>query len=162
MKREYTNKSAEISECGKYRWKLVRVWGDHDTPIVFVGLNPSTADGEKDDATIRRVVSFADRAGHQAVIMLNLFAFRVTNPRILESATDPIGEKNDGYLQEYTRAYRTVCAWGSHRSALIRDRARDVLDFLPEPYYCLGKTRDGGPRHPLYVKGATTLTRYQT
>jgi hypothetical protein len=120
-------------------------------------LNPSTADTNTDDPTIRRCVGFARGWGYGGILVVNLFALRATNPRQLRSHTNPVGRGNDRRIAAaVTEMDLVVCAWGSH--PLAARRAETVLRILrrfracPE-IRCLGITKDGAPRHPLYVKG---------
>jgi len=122
-------------------------------------LNPSTADATKDDPTIRRCISFARREKATHLIVLNLFALRSTNPEALKTAEDPIGPDNDKHLQEFLvdDISWKVAAWGSHPFA--KERAKDVTRRFG-PFHCLGKTKDGSPRHPLYVKSDAPLKEW--
>jgi len=147
--------SAIISECGRYRYVLRRKipsivrWV---RPILFVMLNPSTADAELDDPTIRRCKAFAERDGFTQLTVVNLFALRATDPAGLKIDHDPIGPENDRYLQEEILAHGStglvVAAWGAHPFAT--ERAKHVLRM--GVFDCLGKTKAGFPRHPLYIR----------
>jgi hypothetical protein len=142
--------AAVISDCGQYRYALTRWWGDG--PVCgFIMLNPSTADAEKDDPTIRRCVGFARREGCGALLVLNLFAFRATNPRDMADAADPVGPHTDHYLLDLIQNVDgpLIAAWGAHWMA--GERANDVTAMIGRHCVCLGKTKDGSPRHPLYV-----------
>lgn len=152
-------RSAVISPCGLYRYKLERTWhspllGERDRRIVFIGLNPSTADGMQDDPTIRRCINFAKAWGYSGLVMLNLFAFRSTDPKGLLTAADPVGPENDATLMSETVMREVVACWGACGHA---ERIAAVLRHLPANPKCLGKTKDGLPRHPLYVKGDVKL-----
>jgi hypothetical protein len=138
-----------------YRYTLTRTW-DSGPTVAFIGLNPSTADETVDDPTIRRCIGFAKRWGYGTLVMLNLFAFRATDPRVMRAAGDPIGPENNAYIQAVAaEAGDVVAAWGVHGSYLGRDRAvRDLLFWRPS---ALGLTKDGHPRHPLYVRADATL-----
>ena len=156
-------KTAFMSPGKLYRYSLRRQW-DEDLPLlVIVGLNPSTADAEKDDPTIRRCISFAKRDGYGGVVMLNVFAFRATDPKVMADARDPVGPQNAHIVESVVDREDVLCAWGASapsrlepRIAMvlmrIKDRARRVL--------CLGKTNSGAPRHPLYVRGDTPMEDY--
>lgn len=146
----YTYSSAEISDCGKYRYMLWREWGDDpQNKALFIGLNPSTADGESDDPTIRRCVSFAQKFGCDALTMANLFAYRATDSAELSKVEDPVGPDNDKWLRNFgMTATIIVAAWGAFP---VGDRAAEVLEMLPQ-VLCLGKTKSGAPRHPLYLR----------
>jgi hypothetical protein len=149
-------KGAEFSTGRTYRYSLWRVW-DRDKPLVmFIGLNPSTADESKDDPTIRRCIGFAKRWAHGGIVMCNLFAFRATDPKAMKKAADPVGRANDQYLKHWaSRASLRVACWGNHgahlgRAAavckLLQGRSRTGLD-------CFGRTKQGQPKHPLYLPG---------
>lgn len=146
---------ARISECGRYRYALGRVWGDGDA-LCFVMLNPSTADATIDDPTIRRCMGFARREGYGGISVLNLYALRATDPKVMLAASDAIGPQNDAYLrlalaEQTRRGNPVIAAWGVHAHP---SRASAVMSLVPgADWRCLGTTKDGSPRHPLYVKG---------
>ena len=125
----------------------------------MVMLNPSTADAEKDDPTIRRCIAFASRERFGGVEILNLFAFRATAPADLKAAADPIGPDNDRHLRALFARHRTiVAAWGTHGG--YRGRAEAVLGMaagLGVTLTCLGRTAAGYPRHPLYLAGDSPI-----
>ena len=149
---------AVLSRDHAYRWRLTRVLSEFEiTRCLFVMLNPSTADAESNDPTIRRCMGYAARWGYGDLEVVNLFGLRATNPRELLRHRDPIGERNDEYILEGVEgAMETggivVCAWGARGGYLGRDAAVLLLirstGGVP---YCLGLTRDGHPRHPLYM-----------
>lgn len=152
---------AQISKCGLYRYSLTREWGDGPKlPVVM--LNPSTADATKNDPTIRRLAGpggFALREGYAGLIVANLFAFRATDPESMANASDPIGPQNDDVLegmavQAALSGVPVLCAWGAHWMA--PPRAYVVTSLMREAgarLVCLGLTKSGAPRHPLYVEG---------
>lgn len=143
--------SAVLSRCRTYRYELWRQWGV-GPPCVFVGLNPSTADETSDDPTIRKCVAYAKRWGYGSLCMVNLFAFRATQPKDLRTAADPIGPENDATLRRVAKkAGIIIAAWGKHGSYLDRDKA--VLSLLPVMRYYLKLNNDGSPAHPLYLRG---------
>lgn len=151
--------SAILSNCRTYRYALFRVW-DPDRPLtMFVGLNPSTADELTDDPTIRRCVGFARRWGAGGLIMANLYAYRCTDPNELPvDQAIAAGPDNDEYLHLLRdRAGTVVAAWGAHRRTVAQ--AAHCMDLLGG-LSVLGLTRDGHPRHPLYVRGDTVLQRW--
>jgi hypothetical protein len=120
-------------------------------------LNPSTADATKDDPTIRRCVKFAERHKCTKLTVVNLFALRATDPGELLTHPDPIGPLNRLHLEEQVDIHQhglIIAAWGSHPFAKVR--AAQVIESFG-PFMCLGRTKDGSPRHPLYVKGDTPL-----
>lgn len=143
---------------GAWRYRLERAWDDGPA-VAFVMLNPNTADAEHDDPTIRRCVGFARRWGFGRLLVVNLFAWCCPRPSMLREAEDPVGPRNDTHLRRAaTEADRVVVAWGNHGRLLDRDR--EVTETLDGPLYCLGTTRHGCPRHPLYLAADTPLERY--
>ena len=135
-----------------FRYTLWREWDVLNRDYaMFIGLNPSTADETLDDPTIRRCSGFAKSWGYGALCMTNLFAFRATNPRTMMGHTKPVGEENDKWIVRCAReAGIVVAAWGTRGQFMARDK--EVGGLLDE-LHCLGKTKDGSPRHPLYVRG---------
>ncbi len=149
---KYIKSEAEFSPDKKYRYALWRIWDDSKQKVLFICLNPSTADALKDDPTIRRCVGFADNWGYGGLYIANLFAFRATNPRDMKKQNYPIGPKNDDWiLQMVGLCNITIISWGTHGNYL--SRGRKIIDLLkPSQIYCLEKTKDGYPKHPLYLK----------
>lgn len=146
---------AEFSECRTYRYALWRHWDwqGHANCVAFVGLNPSTADETIDDPTIRRCIGFAKAWNFGGLYMLNAYAFRATDPKDMKAASDPIGPGNNEALSYYrTRVSCVIAAWGVHCDPA---RAKEVCDILRRPVYCLGKTKSGAPKHPLYLAANT-------
>lgn len=157
---EYVDAGALI--MGKFRYTLVRRWGDGPS-LLWIMLNPSTANGEQDDPTIRRVVWFTEKFGHHAAVVINLFALRSPSPAHLLTAPDPVGPENDVFLSEQLIEHPiAVCAWGAVHPKL-RWRLTEVKEFLDDhATYCLGKTQKGDPRHPLYLAKTTPLQSWPT
>ena len=150
-------KTAVLSPCGRYRYCLSRTWPTGRGTVLFIMLNPSTADAETDDPTIRRCVAFARRWGFQQLIVGNLFAWRATSPRELRQVGDPIGPENDRHLVEMSvSADAIIVAWGAHGG--YRNRSQHVLGLLGSVEH-LGLTKQGHPRHPLYLRADTVTQR---
>ncbi|MBS1301896.1 DUF1643 domain-containing protein [Loktanella sp. SALINAS62] len=151
-----TLSAAVYSPCESYRYRLTRVWGDAAT-LCFVMLNPSTATERANDPTIARCETRARAAGFGGLRIVNLFAFRATDPRALKRATAPIGPTNDrALLNACAGAGRVVAGWGVHGAH--QDRATQVRALLRDSaisLHTLGLTKHGHPRHPLYVAYAT-------
>ena len=145
-------KGAQFSECRTYRYALWRTWSEGDGHVMFIGLNPSTADETQDDPTIRRCMDFAKRWGFGGVHMLNIFAYRATDPRELKKVSDPIGPYNDEFLKMYLDPPRlNIACWGNHGAFMNRSKA--VIELLDlDNLSCLGTTISGQPKHPLYLK----------
>lgn len=141
-----------FSVCRTYRYAL---WREVDAGrpgyVLFVGLNPSTADEFADDPTVRRCRDFVRRWGYGALCLANLFAYRATRPAALKTARSPVGRGNDHRLARLAAgAAVVVAAWGVHGCFAGRDRA--VTTLLGGRLACLGVTKAGHPRHPLYVR----------
>lgn len=153
--------SAEISLCGQYRYTLTRPpltpYPDRGT-AVFCMLTPSTADATLDDPTIRRCRGFAERWGCNGITVVNLYALRSTDPRGLWDHADPVGPENDYWLWRAARDCGTVvCAWGANARI---DRVREVVALFRKAgadLRCLGQTKAGAPRHPLYIRADQPL-----
>jgi len=148
-------RAATLSSCRQYRYSLTRSWDSALPTILFVGLNPSTADSTQDDPTVRRCIGFARDWGYGTMMLANLFALRSTDPAHLWTASDPIGPDNDEWIRHLADSTAmVVAAWGAHGG--FRDRDRHVLAMLPS-VHCLGRTQAGQPRHPLYLSRLTLL-----
>ncbi len=144
-------KAAILSACGQYRYRLERQWNGNKAKIAFLMLNPSTADAEQDDPTIRRCIGFAKSWGFGGLIVGNIFALRSTDPKALYDHPDPIGPDNDQHILAIAKSARKiVCAWGTHGA--LHDRGRQVAERLEFfDLVALKVTADGQPGHPLYL-----------
>ncbi|GAA4328407.1 DUF1643 domain-containing protein [Flaviaesturariibacter amylovorans] len=152
-------RSADFSPCGQYRYRLQRIW-DRSRPIIaFMGLNPSTANAETDDPTIRRVIGFAKREGYGGVSMYNLFNVVSPDPKVLLTHPDPLGPDGWKWLAVVSLYPKVVLCWGAFPEA--KERAAEVLQVLtPGALYCLGKTAAGHPKHPLYLPSDSPLIKF--
>lgn len=147
---------------GRYRYALWRAWSADYPRIAFIMLNPSTADEQRNDPTIRRCIGFARAWQFGSLEVVNLFAYRVTNARELLKVDDPVGEENNRFLiQAIEQCSTVVVGWGTRGALLGRDRQVMELLACRENVYCLGLTKNGQPRHPLYVKGDTDLVLFR-
>ncbi len=146
--------SAVLSDDGAYRYYLSRVWEDSAEKLVFVMLNPSTADAEADDPTIRKCIGFARRFGFGGIEVVNLFAYRATKPEALRDPdADPVGPDNDHYLRNVCRNRFVVCAWGA-LGRVYYARVQEVLRLLEDVSavaVSLALTKHGHPQHPLML-----------
>jgi hypothetical protein len=150
-------RGATLSPCGTYRYELTRRWADGDDIVTWIMLNPSTADADIDDPTVRRCIDFSIRWGCAGLVVRNLFALRATDPRQLAKHPAPVGPDNDKYLAKPTTG-ATIAAWGTSGGHLAHARAAAVLELLRAGStwpLCVALTDGGAPRHPLYVAGAT-------
>lgn len=153
--------SAIISPCGAYRYSLSRPLQDilgGKPPAVFLMLNPSTADASLDDPTIRRCRSFARSWACNGFLVVNLYALRSPDPSALWQHSDPVGPDNDRHILEaLADSPDVVCAWGTNAKAGRVTAVRAMLSGAGARLWCLGSTKDGSPRHPLYVAGTQPL-----
>ena len=150
----FTHKTARISQCGTYRYELRRVWDEDRDMCGFIMLNPSTADAEFDDPTIRRCIRFADSWEYGGLLVLNLFALRATDPDELKKHSDPIGPENHRLGEAVKDLPMVIAAWGTHGSLMQRGSkvAREVVTQRSDGLlHCIAKTMKGHPRHPLYL-----------
>lgn len=159
--------SALISKCGRYRYFLTRGWGDGGE-CTFIMLNPSVADAEEDDPTIRRCIGFARRSGYGSLRVVNLFALRATKPDELRLADDPVGPSNDEHIVTALGADLVIAAWGAHGGLHGRDQqVIDIFKFVMRAnpkftVHCLGHTQSGQPKHPLYLAKNSPLKVFWT
>jgi hypothetical protein len=157
-----TTSAARFSADQRYRYNLTRIWDGQQPALVVVGLNPSTADANIDDQTIRRCLGFAKREKLGGLVMLNLFALRSTDPKAMLRDEEPVGPENDVWIQHAVDVNRAlgstfVAGWGVHGSHLHRDEA--LRRLIPE-MKCFGITKDGAPRHPLYLRGDAPIVTF--
>lgn len=156
-----THGGAVISDCGRYRYRLWRRWG-RGAHALFCMLNPSTADAQVDDPTIRKCIGFARRWGCDAIEVVNLFAWRATDPSALAGVEDPVGPDNEPHIIEAARAAElVVVAWGGRPSGVdpsaFKERGARTARLLGGAPLCLGRTFRGEPRHPLMLAYETKL-----
>ena len=165
-------RTAIISKDGQYRYWLEREFKGLFTgplPLVFCMLNPSTADGKTDDATIRRCISFAQRENASGVVVVNLFALRSTSPATLMGHVDPVGPRNTEFLEKAVEASKDafydkpqiVCAWGDCGHRKRQEFAVNLFRKKEVKLMCLGTSNLGFPRHPLYVKKTQKLEEWK-
>lgn len=159
---KYPYGTATFSPDGKYRYTLTRDWArDGNGRLAVIGLNPSTADEVKDDPTVRRCIGFAKGWGFDGLIMLNLFAYRATDPKELLRVECPEGPGNLEAVRVNVRdASAVLAAWGASANRVIAAClagywTRFFAEIVDADVACLSRTKDGYPRHPLYVRGDT-------
>lgn len=159
--------SAILSDCGRYRYHLAREVDGRPGTILFIMLNPSTADAASDDPTIRRCLDFVRRWERGRLEVVNLFAWRATRVSALKKAAAPIGPDNDRHILDtadrasLTQGGRVVAAWGAHGHHLGRaDHVRRILAGQGIPLWHLGLTARGLPRHPLFVRATQSLAEW--
>lgn len=156
--------TATFSPCLRYRYTLFRRWAQGDT-VAFIGLNPSTADEVDNDPTVRRCINFAKAWGYGAMYMLNLFAFRATDPKTMKAESQPVqGPWHDFHWRVWEAICDSkliVCCWGNHGLHMHRGFwfYANYLQCCRRDVKCFGKTKLGEPRHPLYLKNDTELVK---
>jgi len=155
--------TATFNAARTHRYQLTRTWNHDRPPAVFIMLNPSTANAFIADPTITRCRGFAERERAGGLVVVNLFGFRSTDPKVLIHHRNPVGSSNDGILLATVQNARLViAAWGV--PGRLHDRDRKILRLLAEhgvQPMCLDTTKDGMPKHPLYVKADQPLQPYQ-
>ncbi len=161
-------KTAYISECKKYRHALIRVWDMSKPRVLFIMLNPSTADDENDDPTIRRCIGFAKAWGYGGIYVVNLFGLRATDPKDLLKAPFIVGVDNITWFKKMSKlADLVVCAWGN---SSILEKLQKRLDHtyqplswidMNKPLHYLKLSKDGTPMHPLYLKNDLKPKRFE-
>lgn len=146
---------AVFSACEQYRYALWRRW-NADAAVLFIGLNPSTADESVDDPTIRRCIGYAKSWGYGAMYMANLFAWRATDPAEMKQVPLPVGENNDAHLHRLINhvCALSIAAWGNHGTH--KDRAAQVMMIYSHRLRYLRLTKSGQPAHPLYLPKTLT------
>ena len=163
---EQPESDAYVSADRRYRYWLTRTWDDTLPVLPWVMLNPSTADHRQDDPTIRRVARFSHDFGYGGLLVMNLFAFRATDPQEMMKADDPIGPENTDWLNELIDRQRAaeqpiVCGWGvfgdfkCRGKEWLRHAAGRGVTLLT-----LGETASGCPKHPLYLPSEQPLRPY--
>lgn len=154
--------ACHFSADRRHRYSLVHRWNPlfGERLIMWIGLNPSTADEQQLDPTLTRIRSFSQREGFDGFWMANIFGFRATDPKEMMAAPDPVGPDNDdALLVGADRCELIVAAWGVCGEFQARADAVARL-FAGRELWCLGTTQDGHPRHPLYVAGRQALVRW--
>lgn len=163
LKSDLTSNGAIFDVSKAYRYTLWRRWSSDHPQITFIMLNPGTADDQRNDPTIRRCIEFSKRWGFGSLEVVNLFAYRTSYPQDLLKVENPVGSENDRYLlRALEHSACLVVAWGIHGTLLGRNS--EVLKLLtslqPEKLHCLGFTKEGHPRHPLYLSSLTQLMAF--
>jgi len=123
---------------------------------LFIMLNPSTADAQKDDPTVAKCIRLARRWGFDGLQVRNIFAIRGTDPAVIKTAVDPVGPLNNAAIVESAadpRCGLIVAAWGNHggfgnRSLYVK---RLLID-IGKPVFCFRLSKQGEPEHPLYQR----------
>ncbi len=166
------NSNAVFSPSRKYRYRLNRTINKSRKEIIFIGLNPSTADEEDNDSTLIRVLNFSKSWGYGSLVVINLFARISTSPKLLKSSSNPIGPFNNFELKTNIKGWsqNEFCdlwlGWGVNGSFMKRDRnilkeikkySENRMESFPKAQMpiALGLTKGGHPRHPLYMANSS-------
>lgn len=163
----FDNNGAEFSPCRKYRYALWRIWDTEKPLIMFIGLNPSTADEHKPDPTITRVKGFAELWGYGGFYMMNCFPLVSTNPDVLKEfweSGNPYIQNQDTINRQKLKEVSNKCesvvfAWGAFPIVKEIHRDKEFLQMFPNAKTLI-KNKDGSPRHPLYVPAKTPLRAF--
>jgi len=155
-------RTAEISKCGLYRYSLIRKWGSGNRMMGFVCWNPSIADSKVDDPSLRRMIGFGIREGFDGIQVGNLYAFRATKPKDLWNTKDPVGPCNmEALITLLSKSEKVIVGWGAS-AGMTPQRQKFLLAADNMDLYCLGTTKSGEPRHPLYVRSDVPITIWRT
>jgi len=153
-------RTAVLSPCGDYRYHLTRRWAPGPLEV-FCMLNPSTADADLDDPTIRRCMGFAELRGASGIEIVNLFALRTSSSKELRGAKNPIGPDNNMWLRKICRSKTVICAWGLGGAMFNRNfHVMPIFTECNARLTCLRRTTSGHPSHPLYLPYSTHLEDY--
>ena len=155
---DYIHCGAELDDSRRYRYALWRLWDNTKPYVVFIGLNPSTADETSNDKTLQKCIHFAASWGFGGVYMANLFAYRATDPDEMKKSRNPVGKDNDYWLKQLTeRCNLTVAAWGNH--GIFLNRSTEVKQCYKN-LVCLKINKSGEPAHPLYQPNNSHYINY--
>lgn len=154
---------AEFSDCRNYRYALWRIWDSSKPLVMFIGLNPSTANETDNDPTIKSVCRIAKNNGYGGVYMMNCFPLVSTDPSRLQEVYDCLHETEDienmRWLLEVRRKCKDVVfAWGNFK--IVEQRAKSITGYFKDAK-ALHVNKNGSPKHPLYCKGDIQLIKYQ-
>ena len=163
MKTKLT-RSADFSDCGQYRYRLSRSWSNKrigkNKTVAFIGLNPSIADAEFDDPTIKRCITYAESWQFKQLIMINLFALISTDPDQLTNVPDPVGPENDHFIKmACAQSAKLIACWGNQ--GVIKNRSEVVCQSISRRLHCIRSNKSGEPAHPLYLPAKLTPIPYR-
>ena len=152
--------SAQFDSSGRYRFSLHRLWRETGEIATIIMLNPSTADHLRNDPTIARCIQLARFWGFAGINVVNLFAYRTSSPAHLRQIRRPVGKDNDSHIRKNAESSGTIIlGWGNHGA--WRSRDREVVELLQgHELLCIGTTKSGQPRHPLYAPGTIKLRKF--
>ncbi len=169
---------SSFSECGLYRWWLKRGISENNKTLIFIGLNPSKASSTIDDPTLRRLLFFGSKWNYGSIIVINIFAIISSSPSIIKKCSDPIGKENDPEIHKRILDWsrNPQCdlwlGWGNKGSwqrrndqvmSLLREKTLQRAERYPSSLgpLVIGVTKQGHPRHPLYISNEEELREFQ-
>lgn len=156
---------ALFSRDEKYRYTLTRSWNKGKGNILWIGMNPSTATADVDDPTVRREVLFSMKWGYRKYIKCNIMDYRATHPpMLLQKNVAPCSKKNLSYiLKEAKKADKIIFAYGNLKEPLQKyaDKIIETLEPMSKKIFIFGNTKNGNPRHPLYIKNTAKLIKWK-
>lgn len=148
------DQGAVFSPDNRYRYTLWRVWDKSIEQVLFIGLNPSIANADHDDPTVRRCIGFAKTWGYGGMWIANIFAFISSSPRYIQQVADPVGPDNEVWIKLLVNSFSLVIAcWGNRGNDPHRNQ---FIASLNRPLHCLAMTSSGNPAHPLYLPATAT------
>lgn len=154
----FEDNGATFSPCRSYRYELHRIWDLGKGIVMFIGLNPSTANEATNDPTIKRVEGMVRCWGYGGFYMMNLFAIVSADPKVLKTHPNPLGD-NDGWIEKIAaKCCMVVFAWGNFKEA--RERSKKVIEMFPDAH-ALFINKNGSPKHPLYCRKDTQPVKYK-
>jgi hypothetical protein len=150
-------KQAFFSDCGKYRYQLNRIWDESLPVAACIGLNPSTANADKNDPTINKLIMLMKSNGYGGFKMLNLFGLISANPDYLRSCSDPIADNDKWVFNVVQTCDSIIFCWGNFKQAEYR--SKKYIQKYPGAL-CFGRNANGSPKHPLFLKGTTPIVKF--
>jgi hypothetical protein len=154
------DKGATFSECRKYRYALWRIWDESKPLVMFIGLNPSTANEDENDNTIKSVQRISKHNGYGGFYMMNCFSFVSTNPDDLQFETD--NNINDFWLNKIAADCKTIVfAWGNFDVVKKTGRYWEIKQMFGDEAVALHINKNGSPKHPLYCKSETNFVKWK-
>jgi hypothetical protein len=155
------NIGAKFSPCKKYRLQLWRIWDDHLPKIMFIMLNPSSADAKRDDPTIRRCINFTKKWGYGGIYVGNLYPLISPKPKLLLRSSSVYHLDNKSNLNEMAKkCTRIVCAWGNFLVIKKLGFPDDFFLELKDKLYYISISKNKTPKHPLYLSGNLEMKKW--
>lgn len=151
------HKGAILSSCKKHRLQLWREWDFNLPKVLFIMLNPSTADHEQDDPTLRRCIDFAKQWGYGGLYIGNLYSLRAADPKTLVKVSKFNHRDNHKHIVSIAQQCQlVVCAWGNYPIIKKLGTPLNILKQLNQKLHCIDLSKTGTPKHPLYLKKSLT------